>query len=223
MRLVHADYEFVFDIIEGLHYQVIIENPQIFRALILQLLDEIETGEGRFVLSENFEEIPMQKHVDVITDLLQIEPYDKRVLTKITSMLKTFVTNEDMYDDTMSIISEINKYALAVAERFPYLITFDDVDINGLIKALNGRPSTDADSLVEKICERMTILHDICGISIYILINATSYLSKDELNLLIEEGNLEKHNLILIDSFDTNYTHPNLKKLIIDNDNCEIY
>ena len=88
---------------------------------------------------------------------------------------------------------------------------------------INFRPTVSFDSLVEKAVERMKLLHEICNISVFVLVNAFSYFTNDEIYNLIEEANLEKHNLLFIDSTDRQGTELSLVKVIIDKDGCEIF
>lgn len=223
MKLVHPDYEFVFDFKEGVHHHLIIEQPEIFRNYITELLLQEEGEDGAFVLSEGNEELEISKNLDIMTDVLRFDPIDKKVTTKITSMLKSFMTGETMFERTSMLATEIESYAIHLTEEFPYSITYDNFDVANLVKLINFRPAVSFDSLAEKAAERMKLLHEICNISVFVLVNAFSYFTNDEIYNLIEEANLEKHNLLFIDSTDRQGTELSLVKVIIDKDGCEIF
>ena len=74
MKLVHPDYEFVFDFKEGVHHHLIIEQPEIFRNYITELLLQEEGEDGAFVLSEGNEELEISKNLDIMTDVLRFDP-----------------------------------------------------------------------------------------------------------------------------------------------------
>lgn len=223
MKLVHPDYEFSFDLKEGVHYQLIIEQPEILRNYITELLLQIDGEDGAFILSKGNEELEISKNIDIITDVFKMDPIDKKVTTKITNMIKNFITSEIMFEKTAFLTTEIESYAIKLVEEFPYAISYDGIDISNLIKLMNLHPTASFDSLIEKIVERMKLLHEICDISIFILLNAFSYFSEEEISNLIEEANLEKHNLIFIENTQRQNQKLGLTKIIIDKDGCEIF
>lgn len=223
MKLVHPDYEFIFDLKEGTHYQLIIESPTVLRQYISELLKQGDGEDGNFVLSDENEELEISKNIDIITDVLRLDPIDKKVTTKITSMIKSFMAGETMYDKTSKLLTEIESYALHLIEEFPYSITYDNLDVTNLVKLINFHPTVSFESLIEKIAERMKLLREICNISIFVLFNAFSIFTENEITSLIEEANLEKNNLLFIDDNQNQYFHERLIKIIIDKDSCEIF
>lgn len=223
MKLINRNYEYVFHLIDGNHFCITIENPLIFRTYVTDLLNQIEGGEGKFILSEGIEEKEIDKNISMITDYLRFDPIDKKVSNKINLLLKNFVVDEILYEKTTEVVSTIEKYAISIIDDFPYSLSYDKIDVNNLLKILNLKITVEYTSLLEKIIEYMKLLHGICGISVFILLNISSFLSPQELEYLIEEANLQKHNLIFIESHNNQVQIPYTKNIIIDKDGCEIF
>lgn len=223
MRLINPNFEHVFEIKEGNHFLVVIENPEIMRTYISDLIKQANGEDGPFVLSENNSELDISKNMDILSNVLVFETVDKSVTSKVNSLLKCFMAGENMFERTAILKTQIENYAIQLSEEFPYSLSYDELDISNLIKLMGIKPAVSYDSITEKISERMKLLHDICNISIFIIVNAFSFLTTKEINELIEDSNLEKHHLIFIDSLNPSVENSPLTKIIIDSDGCEIF
>lgn len=223
MKLMHPNYESEFLFEERTHFLLIIENPLIFRTYTSELFTQINGNDGEFILTEGIDTLSIDKNIDIISDFLHFEAMDKKVSNKINSLLKSFITSEFIYDKTLDIITKLEQYSINVIEEFPYSISYDQIDTTSILRAINFKLIADFDSLLEKIAERMKLCHDICNISVFIFINAFSFLALEEIELLIENANLEKNNLLFIESHNTSSRVQNVKKIIIDADGCEIF
>ena len=223
MRLINPNFEHVFEIKEGKHFLVVIENPEIMRTYISDLIKQSDGEDGPFVLSENSSELNINKNMDILSNILVFETVDKSVISKVNTLLKNFMVGENMFERTAILKTQIENYAIQLSEEFPYSLSYDELDISNLIKLMGIKPAVSYDSITEKISERMKLLHDICNISIFIIVNAFSFLTTKEINELIEDSNLEKHHLIFIDSLNPSVENSPLTKIIIDSDGCEIF
>lgn len=223
MRLINPNFEHVFEIKEGKHFLVVIENPEIMRTYISDLIKQSDGEDGSFVLSENNSELDISKNMDILSNVLAFETVDKSVTSKVNTLLKNFMVGENMFERTAILKTQIENYAIQLSEEFPYSLSYDELDISNLIKLMGIKPAVSYDSITEKISERMKLLHDICNISIFIIVNAFSFLTTKEINELIEDSNLEKHHLIFIDSLNPSVENSPLTKIIIDSDGCEIF
>lgn len=223
MKLIYPDYEYVFDFTEGNHFCITIENPISFRNYVFNLLKQTEGEEGKFTLTDGLKEIEINKNISFITDLLRFEPVDKKISNKISQLLKTFIVNESMYERTADIVAKIENYIISIVEEFPYPVEYDIPEPANLLKTLNLRITSEYNSLLSKLCEYMKLLHDICGISIFVLLGAYTFFTKQELELLIEEANLQKHNIFFIESNPPKDHIKGIKNIIIDKDDCEIF
>ena len=223
MRLINPNFEHVFEIKEGNHFLVVIENPEIMRTYISDLIKQANGEDGPFVLSENSSELNISKNMDILSNILVFETVDKSVISKVNTLLKNFMVGENMFERTAILKTQIENYAIQLSEEFPYSLSYDELDVSNLIKLIGIKPAVSYDSIAEKIAERMKLLHDICNISIFIIINAFSFLTIEEINELIEDSNLEKHHLIFIDSLNPSVDTILLTKIIIDSDGCEIF
>ena len=100
MRLINPNFEHVFEIKEGNHFLVVIENPEIMRTYISDLIKQANGEDGPFVLSENNSELDISKNMDILSNVLVFETVDKSVTSKVNSLLKCFMAGENMFERT---------------------------------------------------------------------------------------------------------------------------
>ena len=86
MRLINPNFEHVFEIKEGNHFLVVIENPEIMRTYISDLIKQADGEDGPFVLSENNSELDISKNMDILSNVLVFETVDKSVTSKVNSL-----------------------------------------------------------------------------------------------------------------------------------------
>lgn len=222
MKLVTSKWEHSYCLGDGECYETIIENPFVFRDYIESLKTQIEGLDGPFVLSEKLKPLKLKDHAILIDNPLSLESSNKRISSKIVSLLKDQASSEDFIIDTSEILSAIARYAEKLSDCSDYSIKYDDPDIAGIIKILNFEIDLEYETPLERLAEYFNVLHSLCGISVFILVNAISFFSIEELRELITFCISQKHSVILLNSYQKNLNIENLKVSIIDEDCCEI-
>lgn len=222
MILATSKWEHCFSIGDGECYQLIIENPVVFREYIQTLKNQLEDLDGHFVLSEKIKRLKLKDYILLIDNPLSLDSSNKKISTKLASLLKNFAIAEDLVVDTAEALSAIEKYAEKISDAFEYNIKYDEPDILSIIKTLNFEIDMEYETPLEKLAEYLNVLHSLCSISTFIIVNATSYFSSSELNDLITFCKSQKHSIILINSYQKQLNINDLKTYIIDEDCCEI-
>ena len=140
MRLINPNFEHVFEIKEGNHFLVVIENPEIMRTYISDLIKQANGEDGPFVLSENNSELDISKNMDILSNVLVFETVDKSVTSKVNSLLKSFMAGENMFERTAILKTQIENYAIQLSEEF----------VNNSINSMHKLPSQYKKELLEK-------------------------------------------------------------------------
>ena len=225
MKLVHPDYEYHIDFSEGSITALFFDDSVNLRVWFMELVNQYKGEKGKFVLSEKGEEISISENVMIVSDPLLFEISDKKITNKIQSMLKSYVLSSDMFIKTQTILSEIEKYAEEIKAEFGYPINFDKFDSIALLKMISFGIEYEFSSELEKLLEYMNLLHDICGIKAFVILNAFSVFSKQEIEQLCKDCSLQGHSLLLIEGSSSLSDEQLLflKKVIIDSDGCELY
>ena len=225
MKLVHPDHEYQIDLSEGTVTSFFFDTPDMLREWFIELFKQYKGENGRFVLSEKGEELDLAENISIISDPLLFELSDKRISSKIQSMLKSFVMSSDMFIKTQTMLSEIEKYAEEIKSEFMYPISFNNIDSSALLKMISFGLEYDFTTELERLLEYMNLLHDICNIRVFVILNAFSVFSIKEIEQLCNDCILQGHSLVLVEgaSSISNEALPFLRKVIIDSDGCELY
>ena len=225
MKLVHPDYEYHIDFSEDSITAFFFDNPVSLRAWFMELVNQYKGEKGKFVLSEKGEEISISENMMIVSDPLLFEISDKKITNKIQSMLKSYVLSSDMFIKTQTILSEIEKYAEEIKAEFGYPINFDKFDSIVLLKMISFGIEYEFSSELEKLLEYMNLLHDICGIKAFVILNTFSVFSKQEIEQLCKDCSLQGHSLLFIEGSSSLSDEQLLflNKVIIDSDGCELY
>lgn len=223
MKLLHPDWNHVFDFDEHDSFCLTIENPKILRNYLSELYGQSIGEEGNFVLSDKDKELSISDKLAVLVDLLFFPSSEKRVATKIQSRLKDFVVSEDLYTETTALLTDLERYAEQITEQFPYALQHKELDPPSLLKLLGFEIETEFDGPCEKLIEYFNISNDVCGVGIFVLVNPSAFFSPEELRLIIENCRLMKHNLISIESAVNGCTNLYDARAIIDVDGVEIF
>lgn len=223
MKLVHPNWEHSFNFDIHRTHCLIIENPITLREYITELQTQIAGEEGLFVLSNKNKDLKIPDNMSLLPDLLFFDISDRKLTTRIQSLLKTFSVSSDMYIKTAELISALIRYADSVVDNFDYPISYKEPDSAALIKFLGFDAKYEYDTQIEKLIEYFDLYHDICGVSIFVLLNPSSFFSNDEIKIMLEHCIHLDHMIISIENRETYSSKLYERKIIIDEDNCEIF
>ncbi len=221
MRLVHPILSKPIHFEENYIHVLIVENGSLLTQLITDILMQQNNEEGKFVLSKEFKPIPIPKHLEIITDLFTLNLNSRPIANKLYEALQIIAHNEDCYMQSQHFKQELTNYLEHVLVNTKYNINYDnDFDLIQIFKAC--KIEIDAHSMLERITEYCDILTNLLKISCIIFVNAKSFLTIEEINLLYDEILYKKYNVLFIESHDSEVHHPNEKRIIIDKDLCEL-
>lgn len=217
----HYNWEHEITFSDGSITHLIIENPITLRNYILELSRQINGGEGSFVLSDNEQETSIQKKLAFVSNPITLEFDEKKINAKINKDLLQLVgNNAEIQKATFPLLSKIENYAESITEEYGYNISYTNIDEASIIKMLNFHINQEYNSPADKLIEWMNITHDIMQIENFVILNLSVFFTEEEESILCSEASALKHNLLLIDRSENNkWTN----KVIIDEDNCEIY
>ena len=220
--LFHPDFEHTIPFDDGSSSLLVLEDTKLFRKYISELYSSFD-GDGPFHLEDGAKERKFKDHFEIILSPFSISFSEKRLTTKLQSLIKEHMTSENHYLDTSSIISTIDIYADKLASDFPVDIEWEQIDVSNLLKLIGFSVRTEYENDFEKILEYMNVVHDVCGIDDFALVSFFSYFSIDEINILVSDASANKHNLLFLESNQPTFIPAETKMIIVDKDGCEIY
>lgn len=224
MKLVHPNIKKQLIFNENRFINIIIENQDYLIELIQELIIQCSGGEGRFVLSEDLNIIDISKNMFIITDLFNIDINQKKIINKLYNILKEQAYSSDYYVETNSLLSNLYAYSEKIISDINYPIKYNnDIDISSLFKILEIKIDTEYTTLLERVLDYVSVLHEICKINIFIFTNLKSFLKEEDIIKLYKELSYKKIYCILIENVQRDKIEEFENVLIIDKDLCEIY
>lgn len=218
LRNFNWEHEIVFE--DGSYTHLFIENPITLRKYILELLAQTNGIEGDFVLSKDNVEIPISKNLAIITDPINLQFDEKKINTRINKDIVSLIKDPELQQDSYPLLSLIEQFASKITEEYKFSIDYDIPEDSSIVKMLNFHIDTDYESPAEKLIEWVNISHEILGIENFILLNTSTFFTKEELETLTAELSAAKHNILFIDQFNLyGFSH----SITIDPDNCELF
>jgi len=209
---------------EGLPNILVVENKHLFYNLINDLIKQAEGNDGDWILSENSKIYSISKTTNVIADFFHLNLNSKPILSKLYSNLKDISTQSDFYMDTITLKQSMVEYFEKINSELMLPVEIDtEFDITSIFKMLNVRFSETDVELVESINVMSSILRDLAGYKIVVLINFLDYLSEEEIDIFYRDLNYNKYSVLLIENKWNKIKRDGENIFIIDDDLCEIY
>ena len=221
MKLVNISSGIDIDINENEVNELIIEHKGLFAKTIEVLIKQANGEEGDFVLSENNKIIKLEKCSDVIVDYFTMTPNNKKVLNKLYASLEIVANNyvEEKADINARIISMLDKITTSVGgSDLTYNLDYKWSDI---FKLYSVEFEEDYSDIVNKIISYIKIISQFTDIRVLFLVNARTFLSNDEMQMLYEISNYCKINIFLLESHESE-ERDDVKRYVIDKDMCFI-
>lgn len=222
MTIVYPDVNLCCELDESTVLNLVIENQRIFSDVIYDIYGQINGYSGKFVLSDNNKPLDLKKNVELVTQIIPFEVNQRELLNKLYAELKNISVDENNYQFTQQLISDISSYVYMLTEGLENDISIEiPQDINGLLKAFGVRFKENSAELTDKIFEYMIAVNKFKGERVFFFVNLRSYLTDKQTELLFKDIVLRKITMICIENKE--HTHLEYSKtLIIDEDMCVI-
>lgn len=200
MKLIHTGYDLEIVLRENQITVLSVENPQAYSAILRDIWNQTQGGEGDFILSDNEKMKNISKEIDCVFNPFALDCNDKRIITKVYQELKEqagiYLVNEGAVLNG-SIIEYLDK----LLEHVPYALDYHmDFDVLNFLKLYGVKIDTCGGSLLEKIVEYLRVLSQVCSVKNFLFVGLKQYLTVEELKQLYEFVFYEKINLIIVES-----------------------
>lgn len=201
----------------------IIESPELFAEYVQELYMQCENDEGRFVLSEEENEINLSKVSEIIMNPLGLELNQKKIINKLYSELVKTSMSEVMYEKTAELTRYIANYIMDLEDNADYTVQFSDrLDVSILLKAMDVKYEETEESLLEHLIRYIKLVVSLLNVRLIILVNIRSYLNDTQFDELIQEIKYKEIKVLFIENQGRGCAEGGMR-YIIDKDGCEIY
>ena len=224
MKIINKNWQRKIEIEDNIIYTLVFENKKYYRENIIELINQHKGNEGSYILSNDNKEILFDKNSYIITDIFNIDINNKKVLSKIYSLLLKEIVED---------ISSYNELSTNIRVYFEKLIFNssleiehgEEIDISSLLKLGDFKIYVENDDILEKFVKFLKVLSELCGYKIIFVVGLHTVFTQDEIIEIYKEVCLNKINIINIEYQQfNNLSTKNYREIvyIFDKDNCEI-
>ena len=200
---------------------LVLENPQVFRRLASELVQQSEGHEGEFILSRNDVCMDCADHINVFFDFLHRQEMEKRLQTKlVAALLKN--AQEILAKESFELGQSIQAYLGKLATIADFPVSYEQTEnLSALLKAMDFHVDFNGLSVCEAVYEHIAALNGLLKSQCFVLIHAHEYFSSEELISLYNMAHYRKIPLLLLES----HLHEALEMeeiRLFDKDMCEL-
>lgn len=219
MKLVHAKYGLEISFKEGIPEILVLEDSNIMRILVAELLDQCSGNEGNFVLSDE-KLLKIDKAVEMIMNPFALDFQNKKITSALFSKMM-MIGNEKLIEKS-EINHELINLLEDISSRINYSAITYQLEFNwqDLFKIYGVKIEKTGDFL-EDIIEYMKAVSEFCGISVLCFVGLKNYLNHEELLDFYKAARYNKVALLLIESNEKEQLEME-HVTIIDRDQCFI-
>lgn len=221
MNLVNAEYGINIELSEEYISELIVENPDSFTLILMQLLHGCDGKESEWILSEDEKILKLEKVCELVDNPLKIDFNSKKIQGRLYSEM------QDVCNEYNSEKSEINyiitTYLEKMIDALPYEYVSYDMEFEwvNLLKLYNVRIAVENSTLLQTIIEYIKVLSFLCQIKLVVFINLRSYLSTEAIAELQKMALYYKISMLLIENCEREKISDS-HIIIVDKDNCLI-
>lgn len=222
MNISSHDLGFDIEIRENEIIIITIENPEILREVVADIINQENGNDGKIVISNKADIVSFVKKVLFVPNVFCIDLNEKKVLSRLYAEISELI-DSNYQEQYSKVVTESIRFIDEVLVNVPYdVISGLDIDIAGFLKLLNVKIDTDNQlSLVEKVVNYLRLNKRMFNKDIVIFLNIKQFLNREEIEELYKFAFYEKISIILIEGCELE-RYPNEYHLIIDKDKCII-
>lgn len=225
MKLINKNIEFCDELKENKVDVYIIENTLFFRKIVVDLFNQVEKNlNGDFMLFEGLEQISLSRNVLIISDFLNLDYNNKKYINHLYKKLIDLVNGLEFQNIKYELENKIYNFLLKLKDYSDYPIDFnDELNYIDLFKAFDVKFEVDSNLYIENIINFIDICYKLNLMKCVIFVNIKNFITKDECYLIYKELMYKKIPVILFENHDRYTLNEYERKIIIDNDLCELY
>lgn len=222
MRLIERELGLDIELKENIISVVVIEKVESRLRIIDELYSQINGSEGNWILVENEKQFDLSKSVDMILEPFSVELNSKKIKNRLYQDIKE-VAQEYYFSQGMELHSNICTYIENVLEKIPYPIKYEDEwNLLEILKVYDVELEEESESKCEKLFNYIKLVNNVCGNSVFILVNIKQYLIEQQVLELYKLVMYSKIQLVLIE-FNMYNEKNNVEDIyVLDADGCII-
>lgn len=186
MKIIIPQVDYVFDCGKDNCCSIVIENPQLLFDTVSDIFTQIQGENGVSVLSEDNKILPIEKHIELITQFIPFEMNHKNLISKISSRMQQIAVDEVHHMETRKLVGEWEQCLMKLSLDMVGNFEFPKISIESLIKASGIRVDNKYDNLGEQLLDYFELVQEYDGRKLFILVNLRSYLTEADMTLFLQ-------------------------------------
>lgn len=221
MRLSYFSYGIDIFIEENVVNVLVVENQNVYRELINDLILQSAGNEGVWQLSDGDKDLIIAKSISLVHTPFMLELNSKKNLSYLYKELK-FISDEYAYEEMSEINTSIVAFLDKIAQKLPYQLDYNfDLELPQLFKQYDVHIDMDGTSLLEKVLNYIQLEKTLCNTKLLVFMNLRSYFNDEEIVEIYKMASYNKISLFLIE-IQKRDSISGEKYCIIDKDKCII-
>lgn len=206
---------------ENLLNTLVVENQKLFREIVADISQQIAKWEGKIVLSEEDEPIPMAGNVEMLQSYLDLDLNQKNLLNKVQAILEKTAVDEAHYLETQEVLAAVERYISKLSFACPVDIECGKLTVSNVLKMAGIHFTQILSDPLENLYQYMTLVRELDKEKLFVFVNLRSWFLDEEVETFMQTALSHKFNVLLLDNRE--YPRfPGEKRTIIDRDLCEI-
>ncbi len=221
MKLSTSMFQELLIIEEHKPLELVIENQRLMLQFLKDLYAQTIGLPGDIILSKKNSRISIAKSVELISTFLPFEINEKRLISKIYSILEKEAINEIHYNETMGLLSKIEQFMDELAFTLPFTVEYSGLNVLALIKMCGLQLVDDSQSEIEKVINHMELIEYLLGEKLFIFVNMRSFFNDLDMQNFVDTVSMRKYQTLFIEGREYPLLQ-GVERLIIDHDLCII-
>lgn len=202
---------------------LIIENPNEFYLLVREFIDMGNGGDGNFIITtEKGEGLSPEKDCEMISDIFSLDISDKKSIVTLHKELIKAAQDGELIMMQNEINTYIAEFFADLFDRFSLNLSFEEINLQDLLKITDVKIQDCYDSLTEKIICYINAISQLKHKSVFVFVNLKNAVSDDCLEQIYKHCRLEQLGLLLIEGRTDRERLKDEQVVTITDDLCQI-
>lgn len=162
---------------------LIVENPQMYRAIVENLACSIKEDNEQWIFSDNEKELKKGQAIELVDSFLSIDFSNRKIQKSVTDNLYDLAMDEEHYGKTLELMSTIENYIYELEWNMEYDLEVSYQDFHNIIKA-GVLGITSPESILEKFVAYIKLVSRLMKVKVIVLIGLQKYFNGEEWKML---------------------------------------
>lgn len=223
MNIALGLYNIAFELSEDENMiELQVESPLDYSALIQSLILAADGKESSFAIFDGDKEIAFDKIAEFVISPMILEINERKTLQKLYVNITRIFSESEYYKEYKDIECKLISLISNVVDETRLDITLDDeIDLSGLLKALEVKIACEDSTLAEKVNTFIKTTHILLNKRLFVFNDFDRYFTEAEISEIQKYMRYQGAFGIFITGQNDLSLHCN-KKIIIDRDHCVI-